>query len=703
MKASESGRLNLFWQDRLPVILQTESAECGLTSLLMVMNHYGAGQDLASLRNRHSLSTCGLTLASLDLMARSEGFKTHAVSVELDEIPSLRLPCILHWDMCHFVVLASRRGGKYVIHDPAVGRRVMSIRQMSRHFTGVALQLCPGSDFKPVASNAPKIHLGLLFRGIRGLKTALLKLFCLSLLVELFSMLLPLGNQFIMDHVLPAQDIGLLTLICLAMLLMVITQTAISVLRAWLAMTTGMQIQLQWRQGMFGHLLNLPVLWFEKRKLGDIASRFSSLDSLRETFTTNIVQLILDVIMLVGTTGMMLLYAPYLFIVVVGFTLLYTLMRLCTYSYMRQIAEEQIICSARQHSYFMESLYCIGTIRSMNMHTQRTGGWHRLNINELNTDIKNAKFSILYSTAETFLNAVDNIIILWLGTQAVMNGGMSLGMFLAFSAYRSQFSMRAGNIISSVLQIRMTSLHRERISDVLMTPVEESGSAEPVYKVRNGRGAALNCESITFGYDDFREPVLKNVSLSVPPGGSLAITGVSGSGKTTLLRILAGLIPAEHGVVRIDGCDLSQFGLARYRDRIACVMQDDRLLAGTVAENISGFSTNPDIKLIEASARSACIHDDIITLPMGYATHLSELTGSLSGGQKQRVMIARALYRRPEILFMDESTSNLDEANEARINLSISELCITRIIVAHRQSTIDSTDAVFSLEHHCKA
>lgn len=531
MRKKHSSGLNLFWRKSTPVILQSESAECGLASLLMVINHYGAGQDLTAFRSRHSLSARGVNLATLNEVACREGFETQAVSVELHEMPLLRLPCILHWDMDHFVVLVGFRGRNCIIHDPAIGRRVIPLQQVSRHFTGVALQLWPGAQVAPAAPVTPKLRISEMFRYIQGLKTALVKLFCLSLLVEMFSLIMPLGNQFIMDHVLPAQDIGLLTLICMAMFLMVITQTVIAVLRAWLTMTTGMQIQLQWRRGMFRHLLNLPILWFEKRKLGDIASRFSSLDTLRETFTTNIVQMILDGIMLIGTSAMMLLYAPALFAIVVMFTLLYAFMRLSTYRYMRQITEEQIVCSARQHSHFMESLYSVSTIRSMNMHEQRARSWYQLNVNELNANIKNAKFGIFYATTETFINAVDNIVVLWLGTQAVINGGLSLGMLLAFTSYRSLFSARAGSIITSALQIRMMSLHQERISDVLLSPPENFGSNENNHAAKTEKRVTLSCEQIGFRYDDFSQPVFSNISLSIPAGSSVAITGTSGCGK----------------------------------------------------------------------------------------------------------------------------------------------------------------------------
>lgn len=688
-------KLNLCWKKTPPVILQTESAECGLAALLMVFNHYGIAIDLVHLRNQHAISSHGLNLVHINQIAQHYQFDTHPVSIEMEEVSQLRLPCILHWDLTHFVVLIKVSRNRYVIHDPALGRVVLSAKKFSEHFTGVALQLWPGTRFKKAEIPVEKIKIWHLFGNITGLKAALINVFCLSLLVELFTLLMPIGNQLIMDHVIPAQDSGLLTVICGAMLLMVVTQALITLLRSWLVLITGMQIQLQWRRGIFDHLLKLPLLWFEKRKLGDIQSRFGSLDAIRETFTTNAVQLILDVIMVAGATVMMVAYSPLLFLLVFSFSMIYIVMRILTFNYYRRIAEEQIIKTASQHSHFMETLYGIATIKSMNMHEQRAGRWFNLNISELNIGIKNAKFGLIYNAVYTLIGSLDNVLILWIGTHGVMGGELSLGMLLAFSYYRSEFSARTGNIINMLLELKMIGLHKERVSDILLTENEDIAVMSPQKTIANG--ITIHAENITFRYDDFTPAVFERLSIAIPAGKSLAIIGASGCGKTTLLKVLCGLIVPSHGHVTINGIELGKFGLKNYRENIACVLQDDKLLSGTIEENISAFSTRIDQQWLIECAKLASIHDDIMALPMQYSTYLSELGGSISGGQKQRLMIARALYRRPRILFMDESTSHLDAENEARINLAIAAMNITRVIVAHRQSTVDSADEVFDM------
>ncbi len=678
-----------------PVILQTESAECGLAALLMVFNHYGLTMDLIHLRNQHAISSHGLNLVSINQIARHYQFDTHPVSIEMAEISQLRLPCILHWDLTHFVVLIKVTKNRYVIHDPALGRVVLSANKFSEHFTGIALQLWPGTRFKKDEVPVEKIKMRQLFGSITGLKAALIKVFCLSLLVELFTLLMPIGNQLIMDHVIPAQDSGLLTVICGAMLLMVVTQALIMLLRSWLVLITGMQIQLQWRQGIFDHLLKLPLLWFEKRKLGDIQSRFASLDAIRETFTTNAVQLILDVIMVAGATVMMMAYSPLLFFLVLSFSLIYVVMRILTFNYYRRISEEQIIKTASQHSHFMETLYGIATVKSMNMHEQRAGRWFNLNVSELNIGIKNAKFSFVYNAAYTLIGSLDNVLILWIGTYGVMGGELSLGMLLAFSYYRSEFSTRTGNIINMLLELKMISLHKERVSDILLTPTEDIAT---IFPAKNSDiSFNIRAENLSFRYDDFTPTVFDQLSIVIPAGKSVAIVGASGCGKTTLLKVLCGLILPSSGLITLNGIELRKFGLKNYRENIACVLQDDKLLSGTIEENISAFSSQLDREWLVKCAELASIHDDIMALPMQYSTYLSELGGSISGGQKQRLMIARALYRRPKILFMDESTSHLDAFNEARINQAIAAMNITRVIVAHRQSTIDSADEVFDM------
>jgi ATP-binding cassette subfamily B protein RaxB len=303
---------------------------------------------------------------------------------------------------------------------------------------------------------------------------------------------------------------------------------------------------------------------------------------------------------------------------------------------------------------------------------------------------------MLFTGGNTLIATLDQILLLWLGAVQVIDGHMTLGMFVAFNLYRGQFSDRMGNLLNMLLQLRMLSLHAERIADIALTGTEKIQPARALLKP--GAPAELAVHNVSFQYDALSAPLITDLNFTVSPGESLAITGPSGKGKTTLMKIMAGLLLPTAGEVRLNGLDINTVGVNNYRSCIACVLQDDTLFAGSIAENIAGFDEPKEMEHLLECARRSHIHEDIMRMPMGYDTLISELGSSLSGGQKQRLLIARALYRRPAILFLDEATSHLDSDNESHINASIQTLNITRVIIAHRPSTIASADRVMRLE-----
>ncbi|EEC7340707.1 peptidase domain-containing ABC transporter [Escherichia coli] len=686
--------LDLRWQRRVPVIHQTETAECGLACLAMICGHFGKNIDLIYLRRKFNLSARGATLAGINGIAEQLGMATRALSLELDELRVLKTPCILHWDFSHFVVLVSVKRNRYVLHDPARGIRYLSREEMSRYFTGVALEVWPGSEFQAETLQT-RISLRSLINSIYGIKRTLAKIFCLSVVIEAINLLMPVGTQLVMDHAIPAGDRGLLTLISAALMFFILLKAATSTLRAWSSLVMSTLINVQWQSGLFDHLLRLPLAFFERRKLGDIQSRFDSLDTLRATFTTSVIGFIMDSIMVVGVFVMMLLYGGYLTWIVLCFTTIYIFIRLVTYGNYRQISEECLVREARAASYFMETLYGIATVKIQGMVGIRGAHWLNMKIDAINSGIKLTKMDLLFGGINTFVTACDQIVILWLGAGLVIDNQMTIGMFVAFSSFRGQFSERVASLTSFLLQLRIMSLHNERIADIALHEKEEK---KPEIEIVAHMGPiSLETNGLSYRYDSQSAPIFSALSLSVAPGESVAITGASGAGKTTLMKVLCGLFEPDSGRVLINGIDIRQMGINNYHRMIACVMQDDRLFSGSIRENICGFAEEMDEEWMVECARASHIHDVIMNMPMGYETLIGELGEGLSGGQKQRIFIARALYRKPGILFMDEATSALDSESEHFVNVAIKNMNITRVIIAHRETTLRTVDRVISI------
>lgn len=687
-------KINFSLRKKTPVILQSEASECGIACLAMVCGFYGLDIDLFNFRQRYGSPSQGVTLLSLSKTAEHAGLKSRALSLDLDEIKQLKLPCIIHWGMNHYVVLTKVCRSSFIVHDPALGKRKIGIKEMSNNFTGVALELWPDQNFQQEKAKA-RLRLVDLMRNIVGLKSALIKIFALSVVIEAIGLLMPVGTQLVTDHVIMAHDQSLLAVICIGLVVFTLFRTFISMLRAWTSLTLNTLTNIQWKTTLFDHLMSLPLSFFEKRHLGDVQSRFSSLDTIRSTFTNSIVTGIIDIIMTIGLLIMLTLYGGWLVWVVLGFTACYAIMRFSTYRFYRRVSEEQVVKGARSSSHFMESLYGISTIKALNLKERRSQHWLNINIDACNAGIKQTRFDMMFGGINTFISSMDQVVILWLGAVMVIDNNMTLGMFMAFNAYRGQFSQRASSLIDLVMQLRMLSLHNERLSEIVFSEPEKELPSRRVFDENNG--VKLEVKNLTYQYDPFSQPIFAGLNIVVEPGESVAIVGPSGAGKTTLLKVMCGLLTPTSGDVVADNLDIYKIGLNNYRLSTASVLQEDRLFSGSISDNISGFEDNPDTDFITECAMRCNIHDEIMKMPMGYETLVGELGLGISGGQKQRILIARALYRKPSILFMDEATSHLDLNNESVINQSISDLSITRIIVAHRPSTIASADRVIDL------
>jgi ATP-binding cassette, subfamily B, bacterial CvaB/MchF/RaxB len=687
--------LNLGWGRRLPLVLQTEAAECGLACLTMVASYHGHGDDLATLRRHFGLSLKGATLQDLVRIADQLGFASRPVRLDLEELSLLKPPCILHWDLNHFVVLKSVGRHGTVIHDPGVGVRRLPLSEVSKHFSGVAVELTPTGGFQP-AHAAPRIRLRALLGQTVGLLGSLGQLFVLALGIEVCTVVSPLFIQWVVDHALVTADGDLLLTLALGFALLLLVRTAVAAMRGWMLLTLGAALTVQGRANLFSHLLNLPAAYFEMRYLGDVMSRFGSQETILRAITTDVVEALLDGLMASLTLIVMFVFAPALAALVLAGALLYGLLRWAAYMPLRQASAEAIVWSARRDSHFLETLRGIKTIKLFNGQEGRRTHWLNLLVETVNRQLTTQKLQLLFRTANSLLVGVLAILVVWLGAQRVLEHTFSVGMLLAFVAYKDQFLGRVSELINKALDLRMLGLHAERLADVALTPPEPRDRSAAL--AREPLVASIEVRNLRFRYSDTDPWVLDSVDFRIEPGESVAIVGPSGCGKTTLLKLLASLLQPSAGEILIGGQPLARVGMERYRAMIGVVMQDDQLFTGSIADNISFFTDYPDLQRIEQCATLAAVHDDILAMPMGYNTLMGDMGTVLSGGQKQRVLLARALYRQPSILLLDEATSHLDIHREGMVNEAIRTLPVTRIIIAHRPETIRSADRVISLE-----
>ena len=474
-------------------------------------------------------------------------------------------------------------------------------------------------------------------------------------------------------------------------------------------MVLGQTLSLRWVGNVFAHLIRLPVDWFEKRHLGDISSRFGAVGAIQQTVTTALIEAlieaVLDGIMVLAALVMMLLYSPQLTGVVVAAVAAYGLVRWASYRPLRDTLAERLVVAARENTHFLETLRAITPLKLFGREEERRARWQNLIVEVQNRDVRTARMSIGFATANTFIFGLENLIVFWLAAKMIMASQTSgaapftIGMMFAFIAYKGQFTGRISALVNYAVQIKMLGLHAERLADIALAAPERDTPEGNLPDHDLGHLApSLELRNVSFRYGEGEPWVLRHATMLVDAGESIAVTGPSGAGKTTLLKVLLGILKPTEGEVLYGGVPVRQLGLANVRRRIGTEMQEDSLLTGSLADNIAFFDTQPDQPRVQACARLAQVHADIVKMPMGYHTLVGDLGSGLSGGQKQRLLLARALYRQPAVLALDEATSHLDIANERAVTQGLAQLRLTRLVIAHRPETIAGAQRVVQVK-----
>lgn len=683
------------WSGRAQPILQSEAAECGLASLAMVARHHGHRVNLAGLRQMFPASIKGMTLRQIIAVASQLELSARAVRLEVDELDKLRLPAILHWDLNHFVVLEKVEQSHVSILDPAVGRRRMSKARISRHFTGVALELTPTANFVRLEAQV-KTRLSDLWSHLKGFRSAILQVLVLSLLVQVAALVVPLFVQLVIDEAVNQGDTSLLTLLLVGFGFVYALQAVARFLRSWVTMCLGESLTFQLGGNIVRHMLRLPMGFFERRHVGDILSRVGSIQPIQELLTRGLVDALIDSTLLVATLAVMAMISLPLALIVVLCTLFYLGVSQAVYPAIRARTEEQLVARAQESSYQMETLRAMRAIKLHGFEAERESGWRNRYAEVISATYRARMTSLQLSFFEDIIFSFSFLITMYIGALAVIDQRLTVGMLLAFMSYRSSFTSSATALVQQWQKWRLLSVHLERLSDIVgekRETITHSARRGPT-----GNPPAIVARDLTFAYSADDGPVLDRVNFTIPAGAMVAIVGPSGAGKTTLLRLLLGLLTPQSGSLEIDGTALGPGNMADWRERIGAVMQDDYLLTGTLGDNICFFHPQPDQAVIENVSRFALIHDDIAKMPMAYSSLVSDMGTALSSGQRQRILLARAMYRDPDVLFLDEGTANLDEKTEAILAWRIAATPITRVVVSHRPALVAASQIVLHVE-----
>lgn len=689
-------KLNLFKWNKLPVMLQAEVAECGMACLAMVAGFHGYNVSLPELRRKFTVSLKGVNLKSLSIAADQLGLSGRALRLDIEDLKQLKTPAVLHWGLNHFVVLKKVKRKTIIIHDPAKGKRTVRLSDVSKHFTGIALELTPTPNFEK-KEEKDKVRIWDLWSKMTGFIPTIVQIIIITIVLQVFAVLSPLVNQLVVDEAIAKGDINFLKVIIMGFAMLLFVQTAIGVLRSYVSMYFGTMLNFQMRSNMLRHVMRLPAEFFEKRHVGDVLSRMGSLKPVQDLFTSAFISILLDGIMAVVTFGVMYLYSPMLAGLVVGIILLSLIVRLATFPYVLRMNEEQIQKSADLQTILLETIRGARAIKIFGREQERHGLWQNAYADNMNIGLRLQRFGIASGTANGIVFGLLELGMFYLGGTLVINGELTLGMFFAFQSYRGQFSGRVNSLIGLYFSFRTVGLHLERLADIIHAE-PEIGIDAPLLVGKKISGK-IEIKNLKFRYGDNEPWVLDGVNLTVNPKDRIGLIGPSGGGKTTLLKLLIGLHTLNEGDILYDGRSLLTTGVRAIRHEIGVVMQDDQLLSGSLYDNISFFDPEMDVERVEMCAKAAYVYKDIMDMPMGFQSLIGDMGSILSGGQKQRVLLARALYHNPKILFLDEGTANLDPQTEHNVINLLARLPVTQITVAHRTAAIENCNRIFHVEN----
>ncbi len=693
---------------RFPFYKQMDEMDCGATCLRIIFKYYGKLVSIHKIRELCQTNKAGVNLLGISEAAEKLGFRTYAVRMSLEQIKEVELPCVLHWNQNHFVVLYKIHRNKYYLSDPAYGLLSYDEKEFVQNWfsakelhSGLSLVLSPGPDFYQIDDEEPELKLdwGKIFTYFYKYKKLFVQLILGMLLGTILSLIAPFLTQSVVDIGINTKNISFINLILIAQLMLFIGSTAVSFIRSWIMLHISTRVNISILTDLLIKIMKLPMSFFDIKTHGDIMQRMSDQQRIESFLTGSTFNTLFSLVNMVIFGSLLLIYNKTIFLVFFAATVLYTLWILAFMKYRRQLDDKRFKIASENQTYMVEMIQSIKDIKLNNAQKQKRWGWEALQAKLFKFKVESLALSQYQSIGSMAINQAKGILITYISAKAVIDGDISLGGMMAIQYIVGMVSNPVESLLEFMQSYQDAKISLERLNEIYETEEEENIQKDYLTQLPDNR--TIEIKNLTFRYFGAgNDPIFSKLNLTFPEGKTTAIVGTSGSGKTTIIKLLLRYYNPEEGEILIGGKQLNQIDFGIWRDSCGSVLQENYVYADTIERNIAVNDEVADKELLNNAINVANMEQFIADEPFGLATKIGTAGKGISQGQRQRLMIARAVYKNPAYIFLDEATNCLDANNEKEIVEKLDQFFNKRtvIIVAHRLSTVKNADNIIVLE-----
>lgn len=684
-------------ESRVRLVRQNTNNDCGYCCFAMVANFYRCFTSVAELRELFGSGQAGVSLATIKKASEHWNLAFRAIKADsTSDFLAVKMPCILHWKGNHFVVLSSYRNDKFELFDPGKGKRLVPLEEFEKNFSGIYAEIRPTQKTIKVKENyKSRLRLLDLMSFSKEVQKGLILSLLTSLIFQILIMSAPLYGQMVIDKAILGGQLDIIPIMAVGFSFVILFQLIVRSAREWCVLNLLRIFGKSMSSNIFDNLLALPLKFYNERDAGLIISKINSIASLRKILSHRFIATTVDGVFSVMSLALIFYYSTKLALVTLCFSLLYIAVRLLFQERFKSSIAEKLASEADAQSYLVDYVESVKSIKLFGGEDRIRAKLMELTNQQIDAEVRHTKVFTHLGAVQQLIFAFENITSIIIAAYIVVAGELSIGMLFAFIAYKAFFINSLDNLAVGLLEFKEVEVHLERLSDFVHTK-KENPAEDIAFRLRSDKKApSIEIKGLSFKYSEDADDIFTSFNATIPSGKTTAIIGKSGVGKTTLLNCLLGILDSSSGTIYVDDIKISS--LQKVASIVGTVTQNDCLLTGTIADNISFFSEEPDVDWLLQCAQIACIDSDIVNLPMGFNTIVNRSGSMLSGGQIQRILLARAIYRRPKILLMDEATNQLDLETEFRVLSNLKDLGTTNLLVAHRDETIKFSDNVFEI------